>query len=163
MTASLETLVVRQEIVDLLTRYATALDTRDWPLLASCFTEDATAEYRGFGERREGYAAIEAGLRNALDGLDSSQHIVTNHVVRIDGHTAHTTCYLQAQHFRRGTEGGDTFTVGATYRDRLVHDEHGWRIAERLLEPTWIEGNRAVFAAARAGKPYPAVAMAARS
>lgn len=156
---SVEMFMARQEVIDVLTRYATALDTRDWALLATCFTVDAVADYRGFGGRRDGYAAIEGGVRSALDGLDSSQHIITNHVVEIDGDRARATSYLHAQHYRKGTDGGDTFTVGATYRDVLVHGQEGWRIAERRLDPSWIAGNRGVFAAARAGKPYPPVAM----
>ncbi|MDQ3145604.1 MAG: nuclear transport factor 2 family protein, partial [Actinomycetota bacterium] len=31
----------RLEIDDLLTRYAVAIDTKDWGLLATCFTPDA--------------------------------------------------------------------------------------------------------------------------
>jgi len=50
-------------------RYATALDTRDWGLLSTCFAEDAVAEY---GEREpcQGYPAIEEVCRVTLTPLD---------------------------------------------------------------------------------------------
>jgi hypothetical protein len=38
-------LIDRLEIDDLLTRYTVALDTREWDLLATVFTPDATIDY----------------------------------------------------------------------------------------------------------------------
>ena len=39
----------RIEIDDLLTRYATAVDSKDWDLFASCFTPDAFLDYTSAG------------------------------------------------------------------------------------------------------------------
>ena len=41
----------RLEIDDLLTRYTVAIDTKDWDLLATCFTPDAHIDYRASAER----------------------------------------------------------------------------------------------------------------
>ncbi len=45
-TLSAQELSDRAHIHDLLTRYAIAIDTRDWKLLDSCFTPDAFVEKR---------------------------------------------------------------------------------------------------------------------
>ena len=47
----------REQITDLLIRYATALDTRDWHLFDSCFTEDAIADYGTLGGHNQGREA----------------------------------------------------------------------------------------------------------
>jgi hypothetical protein len=45
--------------------------------------------------------------------------------------------------------GGDTFTIGGTYEDRLVRIGDEWRIAGRTLIRTWTEGSAAVLSEAR--------------
>jgi hypothetical protein len=40
---------VRQDVADLLVRYASAIDRRDWELLRSCFSDDCVADYGDIG------------------------------------------------------------------------------------------------------------------
>jgi uncharacterized protein (TIGR02246 family) len=126
-----------------LTRYATALDARDWALLDTVFTEDAVGEYGGrVAGRYVGRAAIVALVRGALTGLTASQHILANPRVRLDGDVASSRVELHAQHYLPGrTRGGSTFEVGGTYHDRLLRTPDGWRITHRRLEVSWTKGN----------------------
>lgn len=140
----------REQIQDLLVRYASALDGRDWALLAACFTDDGVTDYGDFGGVNEGSQAIVELCRGALAGLDASQHMITNMVIDAVGDTGVATCYFQAQHVFRGLPGGDNYLVGGTYRDRLMRTPAGWRIAHRTLLATWTDGNPEVFAAAAA-------------
>jgi ketosteroid isomerase-like protein len=145
MKRTLENLLDHMEITDLLNRYATALDDRDWKRLATCFTPDAVGLYGPVLGRRDGFAAIEQLCRGALEPLDSSHHMITNHEIEIDGDTARARCYLQAQHTKRGTPGGDNFVIGGTYTDELVRTADGWRIRQRELRMIWQEGNPRVL------------------
>lgn len=145
MERTLAYLLDRVEIVDLLNRYAMALDDRDWQRLATCFTPDAIAVYGPVLGRQEGFAAIERVCRGALEPLDSSHHIISNHEIAIDRDTARTRCYLHAQHTKAGTEGGDNFTIGGAYIDELVRTDGGWRIRRRELRILWQEGNPRVL------------------
>lgn len=145
----LQRMIDRQAIVDLLMRYATALDTQNWPLLEQCFFPDAVADYGEKAGRHEGYPAIEKAVRFFLEGLDSSQHLLGNYVVEIEGDHATTTCYLHAQHYLEETKGGDTYTVGGTYEDKIIRTGEGWRIKHRKLTATWVEGNPDLIDAAR--------------
>jgi uncharacterized protein (TIGR02246 family) len=145
MTAdALQRLVDRQEIADLCVRYTSALDTRDWQRLASCFTADPVFVHPG--GRLEGFPAILARTSAALDPLDATQHLLGNVVVAVEGDTATATSYFQAQHVRAGTPGGDTYLIAGSYADTLVRTAEGWRIAERVQEYMWRDGNRAVVA-----------------
>jgi 3-phenylpropionate/cinnamic acid dioxygenase small subunit len=138
----------RLEINDLLIRYAVSLDSRDWAQLATCFTEDAVAEYGELAGRNDGRDEIVATCRHALEGLDASQHIVGNFVIATDGDAGTASCYLHAQHYLVSANGTNTFVVGGTYHDRLIRSPEGWRIAHRRLEVTWTDGNAGIFAEA---------------
>ncbi len=148
MTAqrTLDALFDERDICALLDRYARALDEKDWALLRTCFTEDAVALYGEALGRKDGYTAIEEACREALGRLDSSQHMLSNEEVAIDGDRATARCYLQAQHTKAGTEGGDNLTIGGIYLDEIVRTPEGWRIAQRELRILWQEGNPAVLA-----------------
>jgi 3-phenylpropionate/cinnamic acid dioxygenase small subunit len=136
---------MRMDIADLLSKYAQALDTRDWVLLASCFEQTAWADYGGLGGRQEGNAAIVAYCRAALEPLDATQHQITN--VRIDfrADPVRSRCDFQAQHVLHRAHGGSNLCIGGTYRDSLSSDGEEWKIATREFRPSWYEGNPVVF------------------
>lgn len=134
----------RQAVVDVCIRYALALDTRDWTMLRSCFSEDAVADYEG-RDRANGYEQIEATCRRALEPLRVSQHLLGNHLVTVHGEIAESSCYFQAQHVRDGIPGDPTLTVAGRYDDRLVRTPDGWKIAHRRLSVMWTKGNYAVL------------------
>lgn len=132
----------RQAIVDLTIAYTWALDRRQFEDLRQVFLPDAIASL--VGELR-GVDAIIERVSAALMPLDDSQHIVSNHQVRLNGDRATCRCYMQAQHVRRGLEGGDNFIVAGRYEDDVVRTAEGWRIARRVLVRTWSDGNPAVL------------------
>lgn len=133
----------KQEITELCYRYGLALDGRDWTALAACFTPDAKAYYMDKAPCL-GYQAIEDTCREALTPMSATQHLISNVVISLDGDRAESRCYLQAQHVRAGTPGGDNFIIAGRYTDQLVRTPDGWRIRERRLEVMWADGNPAV-------------------
>ena len=142
MDTDVQRLIDRQEIADLCARYAFALDTKDWALLENCFTGAPTFVHPG--GRLEGFEAILTRTRGALESLDASQHLLGNVVAEVDGDSARSTCYFQAQHVRTGTPGGDTYIIAGSYSDTLARTHSGWKIAERVQVYLWRDGNRAV-------------------
>jgi len=133
----------KQEITEICYRYGLALDRRDWAALAALFTPDTDAFYLDMPPAR-GYKAIEDTCRTALDPLSATQHLISNVVVRLDGDRAECSCYLQAQHVKTGTAGGDNFIIAGRYDDKLLRTPDGWRIRERRLQVMWTDGNPAV-------------------
>ncbi len=138
----LQRLVDTQAIVDVAIRYAWAIDSHDWAALEAVFTADATAKLgdSNHASRDE----IVAKCSTVLTPLDTSQHMVSNHQVAVDGDDATHRCYFHAQHVRRGVDGGSLFVVAGIYDDTLRRTEVGWRITHRTLDVLWTSGNRDV-------------------
>ena len=143
MDAVSDVLADKAEIVEVTIRYCTALDTRDWALLAECFTDDAEARYQSPGvagtDGYVGFPAIEKRLGDSMNLLLASQHCVSNHVISLRESEAECRCYVRAQHIRSAATGVESFMVGGTYADRLVRTEVGWRISSRVMTYTWTD------------------------
>ncbi len=138
----------RQSIIELTIAYCWAIDSRDFEALRSVFLPDATAR---LGDERDGIESIIARIDSALTPLDASQHIVSNHQVVIDGDSATSRCYFQAQHVRRAAEGSPNYIVAGRYQDRCVRTAAGWRIVRRDLIVDWTDGNVRVVRPQTAG------------
>ena len=143
MPDDLQVLVDRAEIGELLARYSTALDNREWDSLAEVFTPDAECDYGSLGNPH-GVEEITTLIRSTIADLDSTQHLVGNVVVSVRGDEATADCYLISQHIRQCTTGGDHYLLGGRYSDRVVRTPAGWRIAHRTLHRMWTTGNRDV-------------------
>ena len=125
----------RLAISDLLTRYATALDSRDWDLLRTVFVEDAQVRYAG-GPLLNGFEETWRFCDRALSRYRATQHLLGNADIHVSGDAGTSTVYLQAIHIQ---PDGVIFTLGGAYYDKLVRTVDGWRIAERTLESWWTE------------------------
>lgn len=143
MVDRLQELVDRADIGDVLARYSTALDAKDWGLLAQVFTTGAECDYGSLGSPR-GVEEITDLVRSAIGDLDATQHLLGNLRVTVDGDTATADCYLVAQHVRAAAPGGDHYLLGGRYNDRLLRTPEGWRITSRTLHRMWATGNRDV-------------------
>ena len=128
----------RQAIIDLTIKYCWTIDMRDFETLREIFLPDATGL---LGDERVGIDSIIEKITTALTPLDASQHIISNHQVTVDGDTAMSRCYMQAQHVRRAAQGGANFIIAGRYQDQLVRTPNGWRIKRRELYRDWSEGN----------------------
>ena len=129
----------RIEIDDLLTRYATAVDTRDWDLYRSVFTPDAVIDYTSSGGIRGKLAEVTEWLSDALSGFSLSQHMVTNRDIRVTGDAATSRSYFYNPMGRTKRDGTLALMfVGGYYRDRLRRTDTGWRIVERIQDTAWL-------------------------
>jgi hypothetical protein len=147
VTLSLTRLGDRQDIVDLCVTYTLALDARDWDRLRSVFLIDAVADYGGSGVS-DGYDAIEATCRHALEPLGASQHLLGNHLVTFTDVGAESVCYFQATHVAAAgpdEAGGRIFTVAGRYDDRMVRTPRGWRISHHTVTTQWVSGDPGVL------------------
>jgi 3-phenylpropionate/cinnamic acid dioxygenase small subunit len=129
-----EQLLDRIAIDDLLTRYATAVDTRDWDLWESCFSPDATIDYTAFGGIAGSVRTVRAWLAEVMPRFEMSQHLVVNREVTIEGDTARSRAAFFNPMALATPEGRVLFFDGGYYLDRLVRTPAGWRIYERIEE-----------------------------
>ena len=137
----LQQLSDRAAIGDVIVRYATAYDMHDDELLASCFTDDARAEYSGGLKIEGGGVEIARFLRNLANSSTRpgpmARHFITNVVIELDGDTAAVKSYAVA--YRPGQERTEPVNIRSIrYRDRFVREADGeWRIVERIHIADW--------------------------
>ncbi|MFN2426164.1 MAG: nuclear transport factor 2 family protein [Candidatus Binatia bacterium] len=128
-------------IQDVLHRYSTAIDTKDFELLDEVFTVDGVADYTASGGIRGTLPEIKAWLAGALGIFTVIQHLVTNVAVDVDGDEATTVCYLfNPLGYPREDGRTEMLYCGGLYRDRLVRTAAGWRIRERVIETLYLDG-----------------------
>ncbi|MBT3331341.1 MAG: nuclear transport factor 2 family protein [Rhodospirillaceae bacterium] len=154
--AKVQLLLDRADISQVLYTYATAIDTRNFDLLATCFTADLEADFRSFGSReiikgRDNWLPI---IQGTIEGLDATQHLTGNHVITVDGDSATLVAYLQALHRLDTARSDPEYTVGGYYTCDMARGEGGlqdgphdgrWRMRRYSLQVTWHRGNRDIL------------------
>ncbi|MCX4091561.1 nuclear transport factor 2 family protein [Nocardia sp. alder85J] len=124
----------RDDIGAVLIRYATAIDTKDWKLLRTCFTADAQTDYGEIGRWADA-AGLTEFMIAAHAGMASTKHMLTNMVVEPDGDLATATTYVHTIQVLTG-ERKDWIDGVGHYEDRLVRTRDGWRISRRTFRST---------------------------
>lgn len=141
----------RLAVHDVMHRYALAIDTKDWALLKTVFTDSIMADFRSFGSKAvfTGTAATWVDMiRSTIQGMDATQHMMGNHLYHIETNRARGTTYIQARHVCRNNWGGDTYTIGGHYAVDMIREADAWHIAAYTLHVTWNDGDRHVLRAA---------------
>ncbi|MGO9510667.1 MAG: nuclear transport factor 2 family protein [Mycobacterium sp.] len=118
----------RQDISDLLVRYATGIDRRDWPLFRTVFTDDCELDYGVIGSWK-GVDAVTDFMEKTHELAGHTLHRLSNQVIEVDGDTALARTYVDAL-IMVGDEGAGVNGVGF-YDDEIVRTPDGWRIARR--------------------------------
>jgi hypothetical protein len=136
-TMTLQQIADRIEIDDLLTRYATAVDNKDWELYATCFTPDAFIDYSSAGGIKGSLPEVKQWLGEVMPMFPMSQHLVINKTVVIDGDRATARSAVFNPMGLPEGEGLLLFFEGAYYNDKLVRTPDGWRISERVEETSY--------------------------
>ena len=82
---NIEEMIEIEQIRQLKYRYIRGIDTHDFDLLESCFTEDATVWYSSGTFKHEGRATIIAFMKNLLVPSFISSHTVTQPEITLTG------------------------------------------------------------------------------
>ncbi len=134
--AKLQLLLDRMEIIDVENRYASGIDLRDKALYRSCFTDKIETNFDPSGNSEAIKLTADDWVDQAfmlVSTFESTQHIITNHTITIEGDKATCIAYLQAQHFNTT----NSLLVGGYYTNSLVRTPEGWRICKLQLMTTW--------------------------
>lgn len=134
----LHELADRQEITDLLTRYAKAVDRKDWDLYRSLFTADAPIDYTSAGGIKGDLETQVAWLAEALAQFPATQHMVAN--IDIDFTSPDTATAEAMFHNPMVMDGGAAFTCGGWYHHDMVRTSDGWRSAGLREETAYTAG-----------------------
>jgi len=135
----------RWAINDVVARYFSAVDRRDWARLRTCFTDDAEGIYEG--------VRVAGGIDALMDffmgrsphpfpleivNLQVSTHFMGNHIATIDGDHAVAETYALAHLVDVPPEGPRLRTRGLRYLDELVKVDGRWLIRRREHILDWM-------------------------
>lgn len=118
----------RQDIADLLTRYATGIDSRDWPLFRTVFTDDCELDYGVVGVWK-GRDAVADFMEQAHAMAGHTLHRLSNLAISVDGDAAVARSYIDGLIMAADNQSGVN-AIGY-YDDEIVRTPDGWRIARR--------------------------------
>ncbi|MEC8946977.1 MAG: nuclear transport factor 2 family protein [Actinomycetota bacterium] len=121
---------------DLLTRYATAVDRRDWVQYRSIFTSDAEIDYSSAGGIAGTVDEIVEFLSTSLEMFEMTQHLVSNIDLEVNGDSATVTAMFNNP---MRLPGGDTWFTGGWYHHDLVRTPDGWRSQRLREESAWFD------------------------
>jgi 3-phenylpropionate/cinnamic acid dioxygenase small subunit len=134
----------RLAIHELLYRYARMVDFREWQLFDRIFAPDAVCDYRSSGGIQGSARVVMDWLDRALAPWPTNLHFVTNVSIDFDPgrKSAATTCYFFGP-MARGEMGKDQLVIvnSGLYVDRVRKTAVGWRIAEREMRMTLMQGS----------------------
>ncbi|MCV7357713.1 nuclear transport factor 2 family protein [Mycolicibacterium fluoranthenivorans] len=116
------------QITEVLIRYATGIDRRDWPLFRTVFTADCALDYGEIGAWN-GVDAVTEFMVLAHAGAGHTMHRLSNMAITVTGDTAIARTYLDALILAADNASGVS-AIGF-YDDELVRTGDGWRIARR--------------------------------
>jgi hypothetical protein len=140
----LQELVDQQEIEQLMYRYATGIDTADYDLVTSVFTEDGEIDYVSIGGPRGRWNnELRDWSEVSLAAFPVRKHYLSNVVVTYTGDRTSATSvtyWRSPMGFQRADGSIHLFEPGGRYLDDLVRTDDGWRIARRVTAQDWMQG-----------------------
>ncbi|MGP0032741.1 MAG: nuclear transport factor 2 family protein [Acidimicrobiales bacterium] len=119
---------VSLDVADVLVRYATGIDRRDWTAFRRCFTEDCEADYGDIGIWH-GADEITTWMREVHDPCGHTMHRITNQVV--EPHVGGVTARSYVDVILLGPDNQTGVQSAGYYDDELVMTAGGWKIARR--------------------------------
>jgi hypothetical protein len=134
---TLPSLLAKQDIADVIARYARGVDRADGALLHSCYWDDAVEEH-GSAYSGPARAYVDGAIERLMRG-DTICHYLCNMHVEFDetGGVAWVESYLLTfARFSRDGEPYDTLTGGRIV-DRFENRGGEWRIAHRKMAFDW--------------------------
>ena len=134
-TERIERMMAREEIREVLARYARAVDRADGPLLKSCYHEDAIEEHGG-NYTGNAHEYVDGAIPR-IQRMGVMQHLLGTSHIEFEGETARVETYVWT-FYRASVEGRDldTFTGGRLV-DRFERRQGAWKIAHRRTVLDW--------------------------
>ena len=148
---------IRNALIDNYNAYAQGLDSKDWPLVRSCFAREVLIDYGSISAPTGDPAIPRVAedwmqvLQSVINGFDITRHTITNHRVSITDSRVRCSAYLTADHviFTNPdlpvVNDEEVVTVVGDYTNDYQLEEDGWKICKSQLVVNWSSGNMALF------------------
>lgn len=135
MSLTVDDLIARQEIADVLFRYSRGVDRLDLDLVRSCYHPDAYDDHGAFKGNLDEFIKVSPAF---LSKWTATQHFLGNMLIEVDGDIARAETYAVAFHRREDADGnGKDDIMGIRYVDRFERRDGEWKIAYRATVADW--------------------------
>jgi len=121
----------KEQIAEVLIRYATGIDSKDWPLFRSCWTDEIDVDYQQLGCFTSADALTDV-MRQLHENMGPTYHRMSNFVITVDGDRATVRSYVQAVLMLQPDDSTNWVDALGHYDDVFVRTPGGWRITERV-------------------------------
>jgi len=121
----------KAQITEVLIRYATGIDSKDWKLFRSCWTDEVDLDYGEVGHFTDPDAFTEL-FAQTHNPMGSTYHRLSNFSIEVNGETATARTYVHAVLMITPDDNGLWVDVIGHYDDELVRCADGWRIRRRV-------------------------------
>jgi len=134
---SVEELLAREEIHDVLKRYVRAVDRADADLMISCYHDDGVDDHGMFRGPARDFADFVCGERSKR--YQATHHFIAPPNIRVSGDSAFVDTYCIAHQISAPDEVGQRFDymIGVRYLDRFERRAGRWLIAHRTAVFDW--------------------------
>lgn len=133
---SIEALLIKQELHELVSRYCHALDRRDAQALAQVWWPEGTIDFGLFKGNAPEFIDL---LCQDNPAVKTSFHSVSNTLFELDGDQAKGLCYVTAMSSSQDLATGviTDQLVGGRYLDRFARRDGQWRFIDKLFVIDW--------------------------
>lgn len=157
MPTAIESLEIRNGMIDSYNRYAQGLDTKDWALVRRCFADQVFIDYGSISDPTGSPDVARNSddwmqqLQAVINGFDITRHAITNHRPVITDSELSCTAYLVADHVIFANPElpiitpEEVVTVTGEYTN--WYERHGdeWKICRSKLVVNYSGGNLALL------------------
>ena len=127
---TVDDLLAKEEITDVIKRLARGTDRLDEELMASCYHPDGFDDHNSF---RGSGTEFAKWVCEVLPHFDVTMHFIGPPYIRLEGDMAKVDTYCVAHHIREGTD----MVLGLRYVDRFERRDGRWLIAKRVCAFDW--------------------------
>jgi len=127
---TVDDLLAREEIGDVIKRLARGTDRLDEALMASCYHPDGFDDHNSF---RGSGAEFARWVVTVLPHFTATMHFLGMPLIRRDGDTAQVDTYCVAHHLTDATD----MILGLRYVDRFERRDGTWLIGRRVCAFDW--------------------------
>jgi hypothetical protein len=138
---TLNDLIDKQQITEVILRYCRAIDRGDRELLKTVYHEDAVDRHGVFNGPASEFMAMN--IAAVLPDLVSLTHNIGNILIELNRPFAVAESYVTGYHRLRDAAGERDLIVGGRYVDRFEYRDGEWRIAVRQAVYDWCRADPA--------------------
>jgi hypothetical protein len=130
MAITVEELLAREEITDVIKRLARGTDRLDEQAMASCYHPDGFDDHNSFRGSGTDFAKW---VCEVLPHFVATHHFIGPPSIRVEGDVAHCDTYCEAHHVGEDTD----MVLALRYVDRFEKRAGVWLIAKRVCAFDW--------------------------